>query len=229
MKMNYVLVGDIHSQYNKLETTLDFIENNIEKYYLIFLGDLFDSRCQESDSVSVYKTIKELQNTNRAIVLHSNHQWKLQKYLYGNPVIIDNSLQKTLDNFKDSDISSEELLKWLEELPYACAFKDRDGQEYRCAHAYHSSKLFVPKIYDGVYLTKLVSKSARDKLLFGAIFNNERLLWWEKESQHDWIRCSGHYHTVFISDKSIVLDSCCGDENGLLSIFNVNQKELHQF
>jgi hypothetical protein len=227
--MNYVLIGDIHSQYKKLEAALSFIEDNIENYYLIFLGDLFDSRCQESDSVNVYKTIKNLQNSNLATVLQSNHQWKLQRYFYGNPVKIDNPLQKTLDDFENSDVSNEELLQWLEELPYACAFRDSNGQEYRCAHAYHSSKLLVPKTYEGIYHTKFVSKNTRDKLLFGAIFNNERLLWWERESDHNWIRCSGHYHTVFISEKSIVLDSCCGDENGMLSIFNVNQRELHQF
>jgi hypothetical protein len=229
--MNYVLIGDIHSQYSKLQSALNFIDKNIDNYHIIFLGDTFDSRCQESDSVSVYKTIRELQNSNKATLLQSNHQWKLQRYLYGNPVTTDLALQKTIEDFKNSDVSEQELLQWLESLSFACAFRDDKGQEYRCAHAYHSSKLFIPKTYEGIYLTKIVSRKMRDKLLYGAIFNEERVLWWNEESKQDWIRCSGHYHTLFVSleNKSIVLDSCCGEDGGMLSIFNVNRSELHQF
>ena len=229
--MNCVLVGDIHSQFSKLQNALNYIENTIEDYYIVFLGDAFDSRCEESNSVEVYKTIKNLQDKNKATLIHSNHQWKLQRYLYGNPVRIDQSLQRTLDDFQSSDVTSIELLTWLESLPFACAFKDINEQEYRCAHAYHSSKLLIPRTYDGIHCTYKVSTKMRDKLIYGALYDGNRLSWWENESTNEWIRVSGHYHTVEISytKKALVLDSCCGDENGLLSVFNVNTWEIFQF
>lgn len=229
--MNYVLVGDIHSQFSKLQSALNFIESNIENPYIIFLGDAFDSRCSESKSVEVYKTIKNLQENDKAMIIHSNHQWKLQRYLYGNAVKVNQSLQRTLDDFNGSDVTSSELLSWLESLPFACAFKDNDDQEYRCAHAYFSSKLLIPRSYDGIYCVHKASRQMRDKLIYGALHHGDRLSWWETEPTNEWIRVSGHYHEVSISytKRSLVLDSCCGDENGLLSVFNVNTWENHQF
>jgi hypothetical protein len=229
--MNYVLIGDIHSQFTNLEQAINFVNSSIENPYVIFLGDAFDSRCEESDSAGVYHILKKLQDDNRATILHSNHQWKLQRFFYGNNVKIDEALQKTLDDFSYSSITKDELLFWLESLPYACSFRDNFGQEYRCAHAYHSSKLLVPRQYDDLYCVHTVSRYMRDKLIYGSLYENKRVLWWEKESNHDWIRCSGHYHTVAISypKRALVLDSNCGDKNGLLSVYNVNTRELFQF
>jgi UDP-2,3-diacylglucosamine pyrophosphatase LpxH len=229
--MNYVLMGDIHSVSSKFHSALKFIERRISDYHLIILGDVFDSRCGESDSVSVYKTIRELQRQGKVTVLHSNHQWKMQRYFEDNSVIIGDCLRNTLDEFKNSDISDDELYQWVTALPYAVAFKV-DGIEYRCAHAYHSSKLYIPSDYEGIYRTHLVSGKMRSKLLYGITdTNHERIQWWKTPSNYPWIRCAGHYHNVSISyeDGSIVLDSNCGDENGLLSIFNVNNRSLYQF
>jgi hypothetical protein len=196
------------------------------------LGDVFDSRCGESDSVAVYRSIRQLQKDGKVTLIHSNHQWKLQRYLRGNPVKIDASLQRTLDDFVASDVTSEELMEWLSTLPFAVAFKDVDGLEYRCSHAYFSSKLYVPKQYAGIYSVNEVSRHMRDKLIYGVLNSGgDRIQWWEQESIHDWIRCGGHYHHVAVAynNKSIVLDSSCGDDDGALSIFDVNSRALHQF
>lgn len=229
---NYVLMGDVHSVFSRFESALSFITNNIQDYHLVMLGDVFDSRCGESDSVAMYRTIRQLQNDGKATLLHSNHQWKLQRYLRGNPVKVDVTLQKTLDDFAASDVTNEELMEWLATLPFAVSFRDANGQEYRCSHAYHSSKLYVPKQYDNIYAVHEVSRQMRDKLIYG-VLNSEgnRVQWWEQESNHDWIRCGGHYHRVSISydNRAIVLDSSCGDVDGLLSIFDVNSRSLHQF
>ena len=144
---NYVLMGDIHSVFSRFDAALSFITNTIQDYHLVMLGDVFDSRCEESDSVAVYRAICQLQNDGKVTLIHSNHQWKLQRYLRGNPVKIDASLQRTLDDFAASDVTSEELMEWLASLPFAIAFKDADGLEYRCSHAYFSSKLYIPKKY----------------------------------------------------------------------------------
>ena len=125
--MTFVLIGDIHSQFSRLDQAVNYCLNYIENCHLILLGDAFDSRCELSDSVSVYKLIRELQDKNLATLLHSNHQWKLQRYLYGNNVKIDESLQKTLNDFEASDVEQTELLQWLESLPYALAFKDENN------------------------------------------------------------------------------------------------------
>jgi hypothetical protein len=230
--MNFVLVGDIHSQFTKFERAVKYALANIENCHLILLGDAFDSRCSESNSVSVFKLIKDLQNKNLATIIHSNHQWKLQRYLYGNSVSIDQPLQQTIDDFSNSDVSSQELLTWLESLPYALAFKDKDNQEYRCAHAYYSSKLFVPCKYEGIYKINTISKISFKKAIYG-LSNTEgdRVFWWNTPSKHKWIRCAGHYHVLDIShaNKSIILDSLCGEENGILSLYDVNSKQLHQF
>lgn len=229
--MNYVLMGDIHSVFSQFERAVSFIQNNIQNYHLILLGDVFDSRCSESNSVAVYKLIRELQEAGNATLVHSNHQWKLQRYLRGNPVKI-HSLQRTLDDFEQSDVSNEELLNWLETLPFALSFKDANDQEYRCSHAYHSSKLYVPQRYEGIYKVHEVSGKMRDKLIYGALNSEgQRVYWWENESRKQWIRCAGHYHNVTVSydNRSIVLDSCCGNEDGLLSIYDVNSRSLYQF
>lgn len=230
--MNFVLIGDIHSQFSRFEQAVDYCLSTIEDCYLILLGDAFDSRCEISNSVEVYKLIRELQDKNLATLLHSNHQWKLQRYLYGNDIKIDDALRKTLNDFENSDVEQSELKTWLESLPYALSFKDQNQQEYRCAHAYHSSKLLVPPKYDEIYKIHTVSRMMRDKLIYG-IHQSEgkRLFWWETPSNHQWIRCSGHYHTLQINykNRAIVLDSSCGDSHGLLSAYDVNSKSLYQF
>ena len=229
---NYVLMGDVHSVFSRFDAALSFIADNIQDYHLVMLGDVFDSRCEESDSVAVYRAIRQLQDEEKVTLIHSNHQWKLQRYLRGNPVKIDESLQRTLDDFAASDVSSDELMNWLATLPFAVAFKSADDLEYRCSHAYFGSKLYVPKQYDGIYTVNEVSRHMRDKLIYGVLNSDRnRIQWWDQESNHDWIRCGGHYHLVTIAynNKSIVLDSCCGDNDGILTIFDVNSRTLHQF
>lgn len=229
---NFVLMGDVHSVSTQFELALSFIQNNIQDYHLVMLGDVFDSRCSESNSVAIYRKIRELQESGVATLLHSNHQWKLQRYLRGNSVKVNESLQQTLNDFGASDVTKDELLEWLSQLPFALSFRDANGLEYRCSHAYHSSQLYVPHSYDGMYRVQEVSRKMRDKLLYGELKSDgQSLEWWENSSEHQWIRCAGHYRIVTVSydNHAIVLDSCCGNENGFLSIFDVNNRSLHQF
>lgn len=227
---NYVLIGDVHSQYDKLSNAIDFIENNIEKYYIIFLGDLFDSRNDYSNSLGVYEKVKSILDSDLGIALRSNHQDKHIRYIKGHSVYVNNGLEKTIEDFKT--INSNEILNFLESFPYGIVFKDSTGLEYRCAHAYFSSKIYVPKKYSDEYLIYDVSKSTKHKFLYGILSSGSRVEWWNNESNLDWIRVSGHYHKVHIdleNTKSIVLDAECGDDGGQLCIFDINSKKLSYF
>lgn len=229
---NYVLVGDIHSQYHQLVSALNFIEKNIENYYVVFLGDLFDSRNSSSDSVNVFHTVKNLEKNKKCVVLKSNHQDKHIRYLKGHSVYLNNGLDKTIEDFQTESFDNSEILNWLDGFPYGLVFKDKYGTEYRCSHAYFSSKLYVPNDYEEEYLIYDVSKSTKKKCLYGIIQDNSRIEWWNNSTDRDWIRVAGHYHKVHIdleTTKSIVLDGECGDKNGKLYIYDVNNRKSYNF
>lgn len=229
---NYVLVGDIHSQYLQLYNAFKYIQENIQDYHIIFLGDLFDSRTEYSNSLGVYELTRELQNQNKCTILQSNHQDKLIRYLKGNQVYLNNGLDITLEDFKNSNVSNEELLEWLQSFSYGLVFKDKNNLEYRCSHAYFSSKFFVPEEYTDEFQIHVVSKQTKSKCLYGIIQDHQRVEWWKQDSSHSWIRVAGHYHQVHIDlerTKSIVLDGECGSDNGKLYIYDVNSQQSHFF
>ena len=87
--MKTFLIGDIHSQIEKLDNALAYIEANTDDNTLaVFLGDLFDSRGTFSESVEVYNLVRAFQRKYGAVVLNSNHQDKLRRHLSGNAVQI---------------------------------------------------------------------------------------------------------------------------------------------
>jgi hypothetical protein len=230
--MNHVLIGDIHSQADKLKSALTFIQNNIQDPRIVFLGDLFDSKNDYSDSYTVYKLVKEAEQNLNAITIQSNHQDKFIRFLRGNKVTINNGLNKTISDFILHNVSHEEMYAWLSRQAYGIVFRDAHGIEFRCAHAYFSSDIQVQE-YETQYLVKAVSNRHKHEFLYGLQSSKEsRVNWWESDnSANNFIRVAGHYQTLYtnLNNKSLVLDSCCGNTNGKLSIFNVNTRTLHQF
>ena len=229
---NYFIIGDIHSQYSQLAAAIDNIDNSCDDYHIIFLGDIFDSRTEESNSVDVYYAIKSLYEKNLCTVIQSNHQDKFIRYLKGNSVAINHGLDRTIEDFNNSTVDKAELLEWLLSFPYGVAFKDNLGLEYRCAHAYFSSKIFVPNEYEDEYLVHLASKHTKSKFIYGLTVNNSRFFWWEEPSQLPWIRVAGHYHKLRIDyeySKSLVLDAECGSDGGLLCVYDVNNRQNYLF
>jgi len=230
---NYVLIGDIHSQSNHFNRALQWIDKNVTDFHIIQLGDIFDSRGEYSDSIGVYNTIKQL--GDKITVIQSNHQWKLYRYLIGNKVTLDDGIKRTISEFERSDVSIEELKLWLENLPFAVAFKDQNNLEYRAAHAFCNNKLYVNHEYNGIYSIKEVTRKTRDNCLYGLLRRaenqNERVVWWTEQNNSDFIRVSGHYHTIYYSqtNKNLVLDGGCGEESGTLPIFVVNTQTLLTF
>ena len=227
---NFALISDVHSQAHLLRLALEYCSNH--NLTPLFLGDLFDARVENTDSVSVYHQVKEQIENNSAICIQSNHQNKLLRYLKGNNVFIGEDLQRTLDDFENSNISLEEVYEFLNTMPYGVVFKDKNQTEYRVAHAYFSSRIEVPEYEDFclIYENRL-NKSTKSTMLYGPIQREEkqRIEWWKNNRTRDYVLVSGHYHTVCINENSIVLDPECGSPDGALGMYDVNSKVLKRF
>lgn len=227
---NFALIGDVHSIAHLLGDALNYCqEHNLTP---ILLGDLFDSRCGTSDSVGVYNLVRDAQKNLNAVILHSNHQDKLVRYLKGNKVNTNNGLDLTLNDFNNSNISNDELLEFLISLPYGMAFKDHNNVEYRASHAFFSGRIEVPE-YDEqhfVYENDLHRK-LRNVMIYGPTNDKGRIYWWEEYRPRDFVRVSGHYHTVHIDDMSLVIDGECGEakETAFLPLYDINKKLLKKF
>lgn len=227
---NFALIGDVHSISNNLENALNYCK----QYDLtpILLGDVFDSRCSFSDSVKVYNLIRESEKELNTIVLHSNHQDKYIRYLRGNKVTLNHGLEVTIDEFKNSDISNSELLEWLDTRPYGVVFKDKYGVEYRCAHAYFSSKIEIPE-YENYHLvgSETIPRKIKNVMIYGPVNQEGRIEWWNTPKKNNYVMVSGHYHKVVIEEHCLVIDGECGDEKSeaFLPLYDVNKKLLKKF
>lgn len=228
--MNFALISDVHSQAHLLKLALDYCsDHNLTP---LFLGDLFDSRVENSDSASVYFQVKEQVEKNSAICIQSNHQNKLLRHIKGNNVFIGEDLEKTLNDFKEANISLKEVYDFLDPMPYGVVFKDKNQIEYRVAHAYFSSRIEVPEYSDFclIYEDKL-TKSTKSTMLYGPIEKENRLRieWWKNNRTRDYVLVSGHYHVTCINENSLVLDPECGSPGGALGLYDVNNKVLRKF
>ena len=227
---NFALISDVHSQAHLLKLALEYCSNH--NLTPLFLGDLFDSRVENTNSVSVYNQVKEQIENNSAICLQSNHQNKLLRHLKGNNVFVGEDLQKTLNDFENSNISLEELYEFLNRMPYGVVFQDKNQIEYRVAHAYFSSRIEVPEYDDYclIYEDRL-NRSTKSTMLYGPIQREkkQRIEWWKNNRTQDYVLVSGHYHTVFMNENCIVLDPECGSPDGALGLYDVNNKVLKRF
>jgi hypothetical protein len=233
---NYALIGDVHSQYRPLHQALSYCQSNA--LIPVILGDVFDSRCENSESVEVYRLLRQAQHEMGAIILRSNHQDKLERYMRGNNIRMSPELRRSLDDFIEGEVPASELLLWLESLPYGFCFKDTNGREYRCAHAYFPSWVEVPD-YPLFHIVKEVSKKARQLMMYGPNDreSNSRVFWWERPNERPWTRVAGHYHVIHNRDNNIVLDGGCGgtkrswfcEEPPVLCLFDTTSQEMIEF
>ncbi len=228
--MNFALISDVHSQAHLLKLALEYC--NEYKLTPLFLGDLFDSRVENSDSVSVYRQVKEQIEINSAICIQSNHQNKLIRYISGNNVFVGEDLQKTLEDFNQANISLREIYEFLNPMPYGVVFRDKNQIEYRVAHAYFSSRIEIPEYEDFclIYDDRL-NKSTKSTMLYGPIEREERkrIEWWKNNRTRDYVLVSGHYHITCINENTLVLDPECGSCGGALGLYDVNNKVLRKF
>lgn len=230
---NYALIGDIHSQYRPLWEALAYCQNN--DLIPVILGDVFDSRCDFSDSAGVYQLLKQAQKELGAIILRSNHQDKLERYIRGNNVKVSPELARTIEDFEKANISLSDVGKWLESMPYGFCFRDSSGREHRCAHAYFPSWIEVPNFHL-YHMLFDVPRKAKSLMMYGpnSKEGNTRVFWWERPSERSWVRVAGHYHVVHSSETSLVLDAGCGGqkrswfchEAPALVLWDCHRKEL---
>ncbi len=240
--MNYAIIGDVHSQLKPLEQAAFYCQQ--KGLTPILLGDLFDSRVATSDSVGVYRFAKMMEREMGATILRSNHQSKLERYAKGNKVFLSEDFQQTLKDFEQEDILVQEVAEWLETFPFGVVFKDNSGKEYRCAHAMFPRWIIVPS-YEGLHKITQVTSKSKDAMIYGPRVagarwpeQEDRVFWWERDTDREWIRVAGHYHTVYVGDKNLVLDGGCGgscrsvasEENpDSLCLWDVDREELLQF
>jgi hypothetical protein len=240
----YAFIGDIHSQVGPLLRAIEYCDSH--GLTPIFLGDLFDSRIEHSSSVEVYREIRNIQESwshGQVEILRSNHQNKFERYAQGRDVKMCQGFGSTVSDFEQANVSVEEVADWLNTFPYGVCLRDPSGQEYRAAHAMFPSWIYVPSEYNGIYRVNEVTRKAKDYMIYGprrpgTTWPQEeaRVFWWEEDSNRDWVRVAGHYHHVFVGDKSLVLDGDMGgsqdrtDTNQIsLCLYNVEDRNLVQF
>lgn len=238
MNQNYALIGDVHSQHNLVKQALDLCQ--ARGLRPIFLGDLFDSHDPEcGDALTTFSLVQWAQENLRAIVLHSNHQDKLFRYLLGNNVRMSDPFQRTVNSLLSS-LTKEELKDWLTDMPYGVVFRDSRGKEYRCAHAFFSEKARIPRPVNDLSQVFDIPKELRSTFIYGPVSRVDgeprRVEWWN-DSQTSYRRVAGHYHVIHESESSLVLDGQCGGselypcppENWRLPLYNVEERSLTLF
>lgn len=121
-----VFVGDIHAQYTNLRQLVDAYLD--DKYHLIFLGDINDSRRKlnydESDPeisfLKCFELISQLVEYDKATLLHSNHQKNLINALRGKRKKASWGLKGTLDELRDAGLLG---------IQYKVDYTKMDGRE----------------------------------------------------------------------------------------------------
>lgn len=221
-------ISDVHSQYNKLQSAVDYAES--KNCRIIFLGDIFDSRVDYSDSIGVLNLVDRCIKRGH-LCLTSNHQDKLIRYLKGNNILQNNGIEKTIEEFETANVNKRYLLDFLQSFPFGIVCKNSYGKEFRVSHAYFPNSLEVSeyKTIHRVYGRSL-NRKTRKTMIYGPI-NDEhtRIHWWlDKNETQNYARVSGHYHTVYVDDYSVVLDSGCGS-GGCLSLYNADTGVIKEF
>jgi hypothetical protein len=224
--MSFCLISDIHSQFHRLQQAVDYADS--QNLQIVFLGDIFDSKIGYSDSIGVLNLVDASVKKGH-ICMHSNHQDKLIRYLKGNNVSQNNGLDITIKEFEDNNVDKGSLFDLLSSFPYGVIMKDNRGKEYKIAHAYFPNSLKTESNF--VYRGDL-NRRYRDVFIYGKMDrDNIRTKWWEVENENqEYVRVAGHYHTVFIGEQSIVLDSGCGSDSlAPLSLYNVESGVIKEF
>jgi len=226
---SYLLIGDIHSQGRPLSAALKYCKRHGR--IPVLLGDLFDSRCDESMTVYVWHQAKIAQETLGAIILNSNHQARLLNFLkedFESPAHTSETW-RSLAEFSEAGINMKELEDWLCSLPDGFVFRDSKGVQYACAHAFFPAHLLDAKKEESYTIKAL---DARDQeLMVWGIYDHRRrrVRWWKEEAKRSWIRVAGHYHTVYSGESSLVLDANSGYPDGKVAAYDVENQEVIYF
>lgn len=242
-----IFVGDIHSQIDKLSSLV--VSTDFDREYLIFLGDINDSRTGEDFTtypfLRTYEFIRTLVDSQLATLIHSNHQKNLVNALRGRRKKANYGLGCTLNelynkklisvNYIDEDEGTIESIQstdealdmaiWFDSRPYY--FKhSQGGYQVVGVHAqYLPNECTSPYNVTGkglealLYGTKDASKDAG---------RYDRHYWWEEYEDGETFVIAGHYHEFYVGPYCAVIDSGCG-QGGPLATFNYDTKEVRLF
>ena len=236
MDKTIIFVGDLHSQHQRLGEALDWISETFNYYQLVFLGDVLDSRLDNheknyppySDPKKTFEIVRDLVDNECAILLQSNHQDKLRRWLghhlegkQYNPVTTNQGLCYTISQFVDKLTieEKEDLRQWLSALPYHVVVDSYDLLQdtvisFLCSHAYFNVKANL----------QTPSKAHQQEALYGLLIeNNNRVDWWSSDSVVGYYdrpaaRIAGHYHVNFQGKNQRVIDSGSGSTGGTLCV-----------
>ena len=79
--MRYLIIGDVHGVYAPFKRAVDFAKDN--DYHLISVGDLVDNG---PDGYKIVKDMNSLVKDGKASMIWGNHEWKIHRWILGNPV-----------------------------------------------------------------------------------------------------------------------------------------------
>lgn len=236
MDKTLIFIPDVHSQHQKLEEALDWVSKTFNYYQLVLLGDVLDSRLDNheknyppySDPKKTFEIVRDLVDNECAILLQSNHQDKLRRWLMHhledkqyNPVTVNQGLDYTISQFVDKLTIEEKanLYQWLSNLPYHVVVDSYDLQHDRimtflCGHGYFSTTVNIEQ----------PSEKHRNEALYGLLTRDKkRIPFWEADSPISFygqpaIRVVGHHHQLWKGKHQRVLDGGCGSSNGSLCV-----------
>lgn len=231
-----VLVGDVHSQHQKLEAAIVWCCQELENPYFCLLGDIWDARLDNheknyppySDPATTFWLVKNA--LLNGVLLQSNHQEKLLRWLKhhlggakSNPVTVNYGLQYTITQFIDKLTIEEkqEMHDWLASLPYHVVLESYDllqdtQTSFLCSHAYFNTAANLQN----------PSKKHKQEALYGLLDDdNNRVDWWSSDDPISFyglspntVRVAGHYHVLAKGVNQRVIDAGCGSTGGSLCI-----------
>lgn len=120
-KKRTIIIGDVHGCFDEVQDLLKKVRYDSMNDRIIFTGDIVD-RGPKSKEI-----IEFVVSTPNVHMIMGNHENKLIRYLRGNPVSITDGLQETIDQLAPElkrEANREELLFFLENLPYAIKLDD---------------------------------------------------------------------------------------------------------
>ena len=231
-----IIIGDIHSQHQRLEAAIVWCCQEFANPYFCLLGDVWDARLDNheknyppySDPAATFWLVKNALLSG--VLLQSNHQDKLKRYLAHdlagttpNPVTVNSGLQYTIAQFINHLTVEEkqEIHDWLAALPYHVVIDSYDLQHdsmtsFLCSHAYFNTAANLQN----------PSKRHKQEALYGLLDDdNKRVDWWSDDNPISFyglaenaVRVAGHYHEVFRGKNQRVIDGGCGSTGGVLTI-----------
>jgi hypothetical protein len=90
-----LIIGDVHARFAPFAAAVEYARAN--QMFLISLGDLCD---ENEDGPAVYQLMAQLINQGQGVSLMGNHEWKIFRWMQGNPVKLTNGNQITVDQLR---------------------------------------------------------------------------------------------------------------------------------